>query len=612
MALCALPGALFLPFLSHAECKRAAVDLAVSISGTRALIDAKINHQDVRLIVDSGAAFSMISAAKAEELKVKIGPAPYGLSVRGIGGATEQPSLAIPKPFSIANVDIPNMEFLVGGGEAGGGSSGLLGQNFLVNWNVEYDLARGAIRLFKDTDCSKQFLAYWDMQNQQPITITDIEKVTPRYPFAIAHAYINGEKIGVMLDSGASVSVLSLKAAARAGVNIDSPGVIDGGFIRGVGRNLVRSYIAPFASFKFADGEEIKNARLRIADLELGSTSMSIGADFFLSHRIFIANNQGKLYFTYNGGPVFDLRPKPAASDQAPGASGQTADSKAQEPNAQSPDPGAKSPEPNSKPPVGVPEDAAALARRGTASAGRGDDEHALADLTRAVELAPSNPDYLYERGQVLLRRKEPKKALDDFNAALELRPDFIPALLTRARLRISMRNVPEARADLDAVDRIAAKQADERYELAFDYLHADLLPPAIAQYDLWIAAHGVDPRMPIALSARCKARAMLGQDLAAALKDCNAAISRGGKPQNPDFLDNLALVRFRLGDYDKSLGAYDAALQIRPKSAWTLYGRGLAKLKKNDRSGGDADIAAAIAVAPGVAEAYRRMGLAP
>jgi len=258
---------------------------------------------------------SLTSAAMAEELKLKVGPAPYGLTVRGVGGSTV-PSVATAKVFTIANVDVPNVEFLVGGSEAGGGSSGLLGQNFLVNWNVEYDLAKGAIRLFRDTDCSKQFLAYWVLQTQQPYTVTNIEKVSPRYPHAIGHAYINGQKISVMFDSGAYQSVLSLKAAARAGVKVDSPGVIEGGLTGGSGRNMVMSYIAPFASFKFADGEEIKNARLRVADLDIGIAEMLIGADFFLSHRIFIANNQGKLYFTYNGGPVFDLRAtsKPAAS----------------------------------------------------------------------------------------------------------------------------------------------------------------------------------------------------------------------------------------------------------------------------------------------------------
>jgi len=36
---------------------------------------------------------------------------------------------------------------------------------------------------------------------------------------------------------------------------------------------------------------------------------MLIGADFFLSHRVYVASSQNRLYFTYNGGPVFDLSP---------------------------------------------------------------------------------------------------------------------------------------------------------------------------------------------------------------------------------------------------------------------------------------------------------------
>jgi hypothetical protein len=32
---------------------------------------------------------------------------------------------------------------------------------------------------------------------------------------------------------------------------------------------------------------------------------MLLGADFFVSHRIYVSNAQHKMYFTYNGGPVF-------------------------------------------------------------------------------------------------------------------------------------------------------------------------------------------------------------------------------------------------------------------------------------------------------------------
>ena len=40
---------------------------------------------------------------------------------------------------------------------------------------------------------------------------------------------------------------------------------------------------------------------------------MLLGSDFFLAHHIYVAYSQDKVYFTYNGGPVFDLNALPPA-----------------------------------------------------------------------------------------------------------------------------------------------------------------------------------------------------------------------------------------------------------------------------------------------------------
>ena len=235
-----------------------------------------------------------------------------------------------------------------------------------------------------------------------------------------------------------------------------------------------------------------------------------------------------------------------------------------------------------------------------------------MADLTRATQLEPDNADYFYERGRVLWFKREQIKALADFDRAIELRPEFVAALMGRAQLHLNARNVPEARADLDAIDKLAAKQADVRYEVAFAYERADLLAPAIAQFDLWIAAHEQDSRKINAISGRCRARGLLGQDLPAALKDCTEAVNRSDPKNNAALLDNRALVHLRLGDYDKAIGDYDAALKVEPNKAWPYYGRGLAKLKKNQRAQGEADIAEALKIAPQVADEYKKLGLAP
>jgi tetratricopeptide (TPR) repeat protein/predicted aspartyl protease len=589
---------------SFAACKRAAFDLQVTMLDARALIPAKINGEEVHFVVDSGAWFSIISAATAAQFKLKVGPAPFGLTIRGIGGSA-YPSVATVKTLTLANVDIPNREFLVGGSEVGRGSGsvGILGQNFLEVWDVEYDLANGTIRLMKDHDCEKVMLAYW-VAPDQPVSMIRIDAATPREPFTIATAYVNGVRIRVLFDTGAATSVMSLKAAARAGVMPDSPGVVDGGYIHGIGGGAVKSYIAPFESFKFADAEEVKHTRLRIADSDLEIADMLIGADFFLSHRIFVANSQRRLYFTYNGGPVFNLSTS-NSTKAAPNSVGDSAEPKPQAAATQAVATEAAATE-------AARADAAAFARRGTAFAARRQYDPAIAELTRAVELDSTNSEFFFERGVVYWRKGQSDAALTDFNRSLELKPGYVPALMDRAELRVNAKNFSEARSDLDAIDGTAAKEADVRFELAHAYERVDALPSAIAQFDLWIPLHGDDSRIVDALHGRCRAKALLGIDLDGALKDCNKALDRSMKNTGAGILDSRALVRLRRGEFDKSIADYDAALKLNPQQARSLYGRGIAKLRKQRNAEGEVDIAAAEKIAPKIAENFSRRGIDP
>jgi tetratricopeptide (TPR) repeat protein/predicted aspartyl protease len=570
--------------------------------GTRPVFAAKINDQDVRFILDSGAFWSMISGAAAEEYKLKTHLAPYGLVVKGVGGTTTTPSVATVKSFNLAGISLSNLEFLVGGNEAGSGTVGVLGQNFLERFDVEYDLANGMIRLVKDENCGNAMLAYW-LKPHDPYSVMTISRTTPVEPHTAGSAYINGIKIHVIFDTGAAKSILSLKSAARAGVNLDSPGVIDLGYAWGVGRGMVKSYSAPFASFKFGDeGEEIQHTRLRIADIELGAIDMLIGADFFLSHRIFVGNSQRKLYFTYNGGPVFNLSSSPSTQP-----SSDTNAIAATEPKHENSDSNKESNKEGDQ-----PADAAALARRGAASAGRRDFEHAIADLTRATDLEPTNPEYFYQRGRVYWEKRDRALAMADFNRVLELRPDHVFALMSRAELRIAAKDFPGAIADLNSVDKLAAKPDNVRLEMAHAYDAADSLVAAIAQYDLWIQSHREDVQLAFALNGRCWDRAMLGRDLRDALADCNKAVRLSVKGANAGILDSRGFVQLRLENYDKAIGDYDASLRLTPNNAWSLYGRGIAKIRKNDRAAGEADIANAVKIAPKIAEQFEARGVTP
>jgi tetratricopeptide (TPR) repeat protein len=561
-------------------------ELPVTMENRLPLVHAAINGKDARFVADSGAFFSMLTPAAAKQFGLPLQFA-EGVLVEGVGGSTLA-SMTTVKTFTIFGMDLPKVPFYVFGNDVGGGAVGLLGQNVFRLGDVDYDLANGTINLLRaHGDCKKTALAYWAHAAGVTYSEIDIDSATLERPHTMGSAFLNGKRIRVMFDTGAGSSLLSLDAARRAGVTPQSPGVESAGSSTGIGRHEVQTWIAHFASFRIGD-EEIRNARLEFGDASTTDVDMLVGADFFLSHHVLVATSQHKLYFTYNGGPVFNLTtpaPAPAAADTAAAAA------------SQSPQQGELS--------------ASAYARRGSASASRHDYAHAIADLSRAIELDPAQADYFYERGRAYESSQRADEALADFTHAITLKPDHVPALLARASLRLE-RHDPAATIspDLEAAGRAAPKEAEMRLGLGDLYLQLGDYDAATAEYNHWIDSHGRDVQMPRAHAARCWARALLGRELEQALDDCTAAVRADRK--DASFLDSRGLVYLRLGKYDKAVGDYDAALALDPKIAWSLYGRGLAKRHLGQTAAGDADVAAAKALAPKIAEAAASHGIGP
>jgi tetratricopeptide (TPR) repeat protein/predicted aspartyl protease len=574
-----------------ADCKlERYAELPVTMAGTRPLITGSINGEPVQFLADSGAFFNMISREAADRLKLRSKPLPLGYLVWGIGGAAT-PELATAKDFTLVGLGTQTFHgvaFVEVGNFFDADEDGLIGQNLLGHGDSEYDLANGFIRLFYAKDCRGKSLAYW--HGTDPVAVVDLEPPSDSSPQLIGTVKLNGTKIRVMFDTGASHSLLTLRAAARAGVKPDGAGVVSGGPTRGIGSRQLESWLARFDSLDLG-GEEIKNARIRIADSDLIGSDMMLGADFFLSHRIYVARSQQKIYFTYNGGQVFDLSVRKANKQVADQPADQAADAPAA---------------PVAQP---APTDAAGFRRRGAASAGRRDFQGAIADFDQAVRLDPADADNFYQRALARWQNGQPVLAMSDFDQALKIKPDAIPALIGRGALRLSSDDEAGARADFEAVDAAAPHDAAIGLRIAQDYLHYGRFVAAIERLDHWIADYPRDERLPTALNGRCWARAMLKQGLDLALADCNAAVRSG---RNSQFLDSRGFVWLRLGNFDKSIVDYKASLSLQPQSAWSSYGLGLAELRKGMREQGDKDMQAATALLPSITEDFKRVGLVP
>jgi tetratricopeptide (TPR) repeat protein/predicted aspartyl protease len=604
----ALSALLLAPLLVHAadscKLKRLAV-LPVTMDGLRPTIEAQINGTPALFTLDSGAFWSVLTPASAQQYNLRFdrGRLP-GFYIRGVGGDAPVAVTTV-QTFTVFGVPFKKVDFLVGGSEPGMGTIGVLGQNLLRIADAEYDLAQGSLTMYRPEDCKHTNLAYW-VKPGEAYSELEIGVTTPAEPHIVGKVDLNGAKVRVIFDTGASTSIVSLRTAAVAGVKPGGPGVESAGYTIGFGSKAVPVWIATFPELKIG-GETVRNARIRFGDL--GTIDMLLGDDFFLSHHVYVANSQHKLYFTYSGGPVFALN-RTAASKPAKAALVAAPAQSATDDGTSSTDAAPGSAKPDDAAIASSPTNASDLARRGAAFMARRDFDHALEDYNHAIELSPSEAGYYYGRALAELELRQPEAGGKDLDQALTLRPEFVDALVTRARYRSYQKDKEGALADVQAADHAASKEADVRLQLAMFYEGLDRPEQAVKQVDLWLPIHQQDPRAVAAYNSRCWSRAVMGKELDLALKDCDAALR--SNPHMAQVLDSRGLVYLRRNQYDKAIIDYNEALKLNPKIAWSLYGRGIAELRKGKISEGQADISAAKALAPHLEERAQKIGVGP
>lgn len=313
-AACAALGVLAaLP--ASAACALKTNLIPVTVTGLRPMVTAKINGKEGHFLLDSGSAFNTINGKFAAALNLKpVGVAETGThlnvaastNIEGVEGVSTINGLVKAPSFDFVGFSYRDVPFMATS-RIEDNLDGLLGQAFLHRVDVEYDFRGGVVRLAKAEGCEGANMAYWAKEGQA-YSVVPLEWIDRDNPHTEAAVYINGVRLRAAFDTGTGMSFITENAAARAGVRITDPGVHPLGELRGLDANF-KSWVGTFASVKIGD-EEIKNAPMMIGQSGTNQFDVLLGTDFFLSHHVYVANSQGKIYFTYEGGPPFYSPPR--------------------------------------------------------------------------------------------------------------------------------------------------------------------------------------------------------------------------------------------------------------------------------------------------------------
>jgi predicted aspartyl protease len=277
-------------------------------------VSGSINGAEFPMIIDTGADKTTLLRWVVDKLEMPL--AHTNVSAIGVGGESAN-YIATANQFAIGPMGGNNLRLKVAWNtKAIQDAAALIGVDFLLQDDVEISMKEMQLRFFRPLNCGDAFLGYWS----QDASYVPLENGNPDEVRPVVVVELNGKPIRALVDTGAVFSVVSLAAAARAGVTPSSPHVIKDVSIGGVGEHHLETWIAPFSTF--AIGPEVsEHLHLRIGDIWAGAQAdiqrmgtsqwlgeqpeMILGMDFLRHHRMLFSKSQHRLYFTYEGGALF-------------------------------------------------------------------------------------------------------------------------------------------------------------------------------------------------------------------------------------------------------------------------------------------------------------------
>lgn len=229
----------------------------------------------------------------------------------------------------------------------------------------------------------------------------------------------------------------------------------------------------------------------------------------------------------------------------------------------------------------------------------QGQSDQALAALDAFERKRPNDPAAHQLRGQILASQGKVPEARASFERALAVRAGYFPAIGALAALDVRENNLDAAKKRFNAVIKTQPGNGPALLGLA-EVLKLEGAPPerVIAQIEAAIQASPQDPLARTALIRYQFDR----NNIDAALSAARAATV--ALPKNLDLLELQARCHLRLQQTSQAMSSYGKMAQVAPRSSRPYLGMAEVSLAANDLPTAERNIARALELSPGLAEA--------
>jgi predicted aspartyl protease len=251
---------------------------------------AMIEDSAVTLLIDTGSEGSLVTPGAVTTLHLQR-DSHNSTTIRGVGGNITTQNARL-QSFGIGGMAMMDQSTAVGPvGPARGvalQASGLLGADWLSDFDVDFDLPHRVMTLYRVHDCSGDYVPWPGPHSAIPAR---------RFGrgLMLLPLMLDGQPVTALLDSGADASVVSETVAARAGADAAAMAHDPVGHTTGVDGNPHQLHRHRFADLQVG-AEHFHDVTIAVSELRNAPADMLLGLDWLRSHRVWIAYDSRRVF----------------------------------------------------------------------------------------------------------------------------------------------------------------------------------------------------------------------------------------------------------------------------------------------------------------------------
>lgn len=264
-------------------------EIKLTLIAGQPLAAGRIDGKPVIFLIDTGAQKTLLSETAVRRLDL---PRDEWVSsrMRGVGGyerhrnarmgTLELGGMVLRRRGTESEASIavvPLASFAVPGPVI----DGLLGLDYLSNFDIAFDLRRGRMTLYGVHGCAGSFLPWSD-------PYTAIRARSPVPGRLLLPARLDGRDTMALIDSGSTRSIVSLPAALRAGI---TQATLDQDWrqpVRGVGATAVMAYEHRFSELRIG-ADELSEMPVLVMPLPPSGAGVVLGIDWLGARRVWLS-----------------------------------------------------------------------------------------------------------------------------------------------------------------------------------------------------------------------------------------------------------------------------------------------------------------------------------